>query len=297
MFKTLILSALLYCTPVHRFNNSTLPEQVERTERTEISLHRQMGSTETHPYSYVQKIDPTGLTISTHVWASQNNTKLTKFQHTITRNIMETRYNANSAAAEVLLGIPPIDILCQNISSKFLTKVLQSNDHMTNQIIENESDLAFLMGHRNTLRQFYGRKTSNLRDKLSYVEETSRNHSLRQWNSRWQYPDFDTNLKHFVPRVENDPVLTNISTTKELMRHVIKVLLDINPSLRKFAYNRSLTASPLCSCKRTEEIAIHFLFSCKIWELRNLPTENFTLYDLTNCPKLVEFIRNCGRFE
>ena len=39
---------------------STLPEQVERTE---ISLHRQMGSIETHPYSYVQNIDPTGLTI------------------------------------------------------------------------------------------------------------------------------------------------------------------------------------------------------------------------------------------
>ena len=103
---------------------------------------------------------------------------------------------------------------------------------MTNQIIENESDLAFLMGHRNTLRQFYGRKTLNLRDKLSYDEETSRNHILRQWNFRWQYPDFDTNLKHLVPRVESDPVLTKISTTKELMRHVIEVFLDINPSLK-----------------------------------------------------------------
>ena len=142
MYKTMILLALLYCTPVR---------------------------------------------------ASQNITKLTKFQHTITCSIMETRYNANSAAAEVLLGIPPINILCQNIS-KFFTKVLPSNDHMTNQIIENESDLAFLMGHRNTLRQFYGRKTLNLRDKLSYDEETSRNHILRQWNYRWQYPDFDTNL-------------------------------------------------------------------------------------------------------
>ena len=107
MYKTLILLALLYCTPV---------------------------------------------------WASQNITKLTKFQHTITCSIMETRYNANSAAAEVLLGIPPINILCQNISSKFFTKVLPSNDHMTNQIIENESDLAFLMGHRNTLRQFKPRQ-------------------------------------------------------------------------------------------------------------------------------------------
>ena len=134
---------------------------------------------------------------------------------------------------------------------------------------------------------------------LSYDEETSGNHILRQWNSRYlrQYPDFDTNLKHLVPRVENDPVLTKISTTKELMRHVIEVLLDINPSLKNFAYNRSLTASLLCSCKRTEETAIHFLFSCKIWEPRNLLTENFNLYDLTNCAKLVEFIRNCGRFE
>ena len=81
---------------------------------------------------------------------------------------------------------------------------------MTNQILENESGVAYLRGHRNTLRQFYGRKTQNLRDKLSYDEETSKNHILRQWNSRWQYPDFDTNLKHLVPRVENDPVLTKI---------------------------------------------------------------------------------------
>ena len=151
---------------------------------------------------------------------------------------------------------------------------------MTNQIIEKESDLAFLMGHRNTLRQFYGRKTLNLHDKLSYDEEMSRNHILRQWNSRWQNPDFDTNLKHLVPQVENDPVLTKISTTKELMRHVIEVLLDINPSLKKFAYNRSLTASPLCPCKRTEETAIHFLFSCKIWEPRNLYDEDIDYFNM-----------------
>ena len=34
----------------------------------------------------------------------------------------------------------------------------------------------------------------DLIDPLSYTEAISRTHIQRQWNSRWQYPDFETNL-------------------------------------------------------------------------------------------------------
>ena len=44
--------------------------------------------------------------------------------------LLETRYYPNSMATEVLLGIPPIDIVVQNISAKFVTKVLQYHDHL-----------------------------------------------------------------------------------------------------------------------------------------------------------------------
>ena len=85
---------------------------------------------------------------------------------------------------------------------------------------------------------------------------------------------------------------------KQELRTAIELLLDMNnPSMNNFAYNRSLTASPLCPCKEIEETATHFLFDCTVYEATNRPAENFNLYDLRDCVNLVEFIRTSGRFD
>ena len=150
--------------------------------------------------------------------------------------------------------------------------------------------------HKNILKTFYNKKNLDLTDLLSYTEAISRTQILRQWNFRWQYPDFETNLKNLVPRVDTDPVLIKLSLQKELMRTAIEVLLDINQSLKNFAYNRSLTASPMCSCRITEETATHFQFDCRNFVTRNLSTGNFNLYDKNNCIELIELIKSSGRF-
>ena len=142
------------------------------------------------------------------------------------------------------------------------------------------------------LKTFYN-KNLDLIDPLSYTEAISRTHILRQWNSRWQYPDFETDLKKYVPRVDTDPALIKLSLQKELMRTVIGVLLDINPSLKKFTNNRSLTATPMCSCRIT---ATHFLFDCRNLVTRKLSTIYFNLYDKNDCIELIEFIKSSGRF-
>ena len=139
------------------------------------------------------------------------------------------------------------------------------------------------------LKTFY-KKNFDLFDPLSYTEAIRRTHILRQWNSRWQYPDFETNLKKFV-LVDTDPALIKLSLQKEFMGTVIEGLLDINPSLKNFAYNRSLTATPMCSCRITEETATHFLFDCRNLITRKLSTGYFNLNEKNDCIELIEFIK------
>ena len=83
-------------------------------------------------------------------------------------------------------------------------------------------------------------------------------------------------------------MLMKVNTTKQVMRTAIELLLNINPSINNFAYNRSLTPSPLCPCKETEETATHFLFDCTIYEATNRPAKKFNLYDLRDCVNLIE---------
>ena len=73
----------------------------------------------------------------TLVWSNQNATKLQTFQAFVIRSILQTKFNPNESAAEVILGTPPIDIVCQNISAKFLTKVLQQRDLLSELFMKN----------------------------------------------------------------------------------------------------------------------------------------------------------------
>ena len=230
------------------------------------------------------------------MWANQNTKKLESFQSFINRDILETKYYPYSIANEVLLGIPPIDIVVQNISAKFLTKVLQYHDYLRTRVIQQHKSLTFITTQRNRLKQFYNLKYIDLSDDHSYTKGVSRNNVLHRWNSRWLYPDFATDLKNLVQRVDIDPMLMKVNTTKQVMRTAIELLLDINPSMYGFAYNRSLTASPLCPFKDTEETATRFLFDCTIYEATNRPAENFNLSYLRDCVNPIEFIRTSGQF-
>ena len=89
-----------------------------------------------HARHSIQTLILQTLIYSAPVWANQSTKKLKDFQPFVNRVILETRYYRNSKATEVLLGIPPIDIVVQNISAKFLTKVLQNYDHLRKRVIQ-----------------------------------------------------------------------------------------------------------------------------------------------------------------
>ena len=118
------------------------------------------------------------------VWANQNSKKLESFQSFINRGILETRYYPISMATEVLLGIPPIDIVVQNIPAKFLSKVLQNHDHLWKRVTQQQNPLTFITHQRNIMKQFYNLKLIVLSDDQSYTEGVSRKHILHRWNSR-----------------------------------------------------------------------------------------------------------------
>ena len=137
------------------------------------------------------------------------------FQSFVNRDILETRYYPNSIDTEVLLGIPPIDIVVQNISARFPTKVLQYHDHLRKRVIQQLNLLTFITSQRNIMEQFYSLKYIELSDDHSYSEVVSRSHILLRWNSRWVYPDFATYLKTFVHRAYIDPMRMKGNATKQ----------------------------------------------------------------------------------
>ena len=89
--------------------------------------------------------------------------------------------------------------------------------------------------------------------------------------------DFDTHLKKLVPGVEMDPMLVQAPTSEKQLQIRLELLLDTCSTLNNFAYNKSLSASPPCSCGRNEETAIHFLFYCQLYENRELSTEKLDI--------------------
>ena len=93
------------------------------------------------------------------VWSNQNAAKLQTFQAFVNRSILQTMFIPNESAAKVILGTPPIDIVCQNIFAKFLTKVLQQRDLLSELFIKNEGTVTFVTIHRNILKTFYNKRT------------------------------------------------------------------------------------------------------------------------------------------
>ena len=49
-----------------------------------------------------------------------------------------------------------------------------------------------------------------------------------------------------------------VNATEQEMRTAIELLLEIKSSMINFAYNRSLTASPLCPCKKLKKQLLTF---------------------------------------
>ena len=225
------------------------------------------------------------------VWANQNTKKLESFQSFINRDILETRYYPNSIATEVLLGIPAIDIVVQNISAKFLTKVLQYHDHLRKRVIQQQNSLTVITTQRNIMKQFYNLKNNDLSVDHSYTESVSRNHTLHRWNFRWLYPNLATNPKNLVHRVDIDPMLMKVNTTEQVMRTAIELLLDINPSINNFAYNRSLRLLARFALVKKLKKQLLIFFDSTIYEATNRPAQNSNLYDLRDCVNLIDFIR------
>ena len=129
-------------------------------------------------------------------WTLVTYTKLNCFQGFILRNIMETTYNPNSKAAEVRLVLSPIDILCENISAKFMTNTLASTDKLQRLIMKNEQRLKFVTTHCNLLKHFYNKRNLKLTGPLTYTDTISRIHIFRRWNDRTNYMDSDTHSKN-----------------------------------------------------------------------------------------------------
>ena len=125
---------------------------------------------------------------------------------------METTHNLNAKAAEVLLGLPPIDIICDN--------------KLQQLILKNQHRLKFVTTHCNCLKQFYSNRNLKLTYPLTYTGTTSRIHVLRRWNDRWNFMDFDSHLSKLDPRVEMNPMLIHATTSKEPLQMGLELLLD-----------------------------------------------------------------------
>ena len=114
-----------------------------------------MGFVPEHTYYFMQDANPTNSTVLCACLVKQNAAKLQTFQAFVNRSILQTRLNPNESAVEVILGTPLIDIVCQKISAKFLTNILQQRE----LFIKNEGTVTFVNIHRNILKTFYNKKT------------------------------------------------------------------------------------------------------------------------------------------
>ena len=213
-----------------------------------------------------------------------------RVQKTFIRTVFNRSYSPNIESCQVLLGVPPIDILSMSINIKFLIKVKFANDLLTaahdSSVLRQKSVANLLENH---LRRF-AKLVNN--DSRFYTVDKINDFIERMWRRRWSASDNNSFLKCYTvttPSYNHSTPFLNHS--KYEANKICELVLGNSFSLSDYAWKMSEKASPLCDCGASEETAVHYFLNCKVYNVfRPEKIDKLNLLCKDDCDEMEKFI-------
>ena len=226
------------------------------------------------------------------MWARKHVQALSRFQYTALKLIIGTSTKFDQLAAEILCGLPPMQLQIDIITIKFGIKLSQQQDILWK--LYRKCQLPEIKSDKNLIDDFY-KVTGAIN---CYTVSTCNEYLRSRWNRIFKNALTTTPLDWSITQIELEGIAYPKTTSRHLERTINKLLLNCNVELAEYAYKIWRAESPLCPCRVEAESVTHYLFFCPLYEQFRAPDfAAGNIYSLTWTTNLKNFIIDSGRFE
>ena len=226
------------------------------------------------------------------VWARKHVQALSRFQYTALKLIIGTSTKFDQLAAEILCGLPPMQLQIDIITIKFGIKLSQQQDILWK--LYQKCQLPEIKSDKNLIDDFY-KVTGAIN---CYTVSTCNEYLRSRWNRIFKNALTTTPLDWSITQIELEGIAYPKTTSRHLERTINKLLLNCNVELAEYAYKIWRAETPLCPCRVEAESVTHYLFFCPLYEQFRAPDfAAGNIYSLTWTTNLKNFIIDSGRFE
>ena len=204
------------------------------------------------------------LIFASSIWAHSHLKKLQVQQNRILRWILKYCISPPRSACDVLLGVPPLNILFQSINAKLLTKLKPNQPDIVAAANFNAFDHAQSIAHlpESCVRRF--EKFTGSYPALRYSTQSVTAFINEMWLRRWFSPDNFAVLRMFrftMPECHSKSPL--ILRNPYLANRKCFLVFGNSPLFAEFRWRLSQCASILCMCGSVEEYPTYYFFYCQ----------------------------------
>ncbi|KAL5256622.1 hypothetical protein ACHWQZ_G011765 [Mnemiopsis leidyi] len=225
------------------------------------------------------------------VWMSNSNLgDIQKLWYTVLKAAVGAVFNAHSAVLEVIVGMPPIQIMERIIAIKHYLKSFHDKEDIHFQFIRTQimGSNPKILGHLRDVKKFLQWKTEHypkeiqsedieaLTDRgfehLSLLSQKTYKYNkvmIQKFTEQmWRESLLNRLMSegwHDVPQVSCSPLPIPFGLSRDT-EVLIMSLMYKNNLLNSFLFrqNKSKWTSPLCACGAEEQSALHILTSCEL---------------------------------
>ena len=199
------------------------------------------------------------------MWARKHVQALSRFQYTALKLIIGTSTKFDQLAAEILCGLPHMQLQTDIITIKFVIKLPQQQDILWK--LYRKCQLPEIKSDKNLIDDFY--KVTGAMN--CYTVSTCNEYLRSRWNRIFKEALTTTPLDWSITQIELKGITYPKTTSRHLERTINKLLLNCNVELAKYAYKIWRAETPLCPCRVEAESVTHYLFFCPLYEQFRAP--------------------------
>ena len=223
------------------------------------------------------------------VWANKHVQALRRFQYTALKLIIGTSTKFDQLAAEILCGLPPMQLHIDIITIKIGIKLSQQQDFLRK--LYPKCQLPEIKSDKN--HNFYKVTGATKCNTVSTCHELLRS----RWNRIFQNAVATTPLDWSITHIESQGIAYSKTTSRHLERTINKLFLNCNVKRAEYAFKIWRAETPLCPCRVDTESVLHYLFFCSLYEQFSSPEfATGNIYSLIWTSNLQNFIIDSGRF-
>lgn len=181
----------------------------------------------------------TKLLYASPIWLDSNIDVFKQFMSKVLLRIIGSQYYPSKALSEVILGLPPLELMHDRVTIKFMLKCLYQNDDVASRILQIESTPGHPYYRHVTITKEFLKSKHEISDRLSSISlsQFDQNQFIYSKNEVLLYncKVWDQNLKQDISmiRIEDPYNIEQLHTDEELSHYVNTFNAIQNPLFRR----------------------------------------------------------------